>query len=142
MKKELYWISSFCVCDFVEESKLCKRIYRRAEKFGSIGEPTSLYYFLLFLDKFYIYQIVYGWNACLLSQHFLQNYLCKCCLYLRFEWKIKESINISPSKSSRFYGRVCLVICFYSSVELLIVSVFTSYYWWVNKICNFLRLLD
>ena len=68
-----------------------------------------------------------------LSATFLHNYLCKCCLHLSVEWKIKESINFSPSKSSMFYDRVvdtslpkCLVICFYNSVKLLIVSVFIS----------------
>ena len=69
----------------------------------------------------YINQIVYGWMHVYLAIHFLHYYLCKCCLHLWFEWNIKEFINFSPSKSSRFYDRVfdtslpkCLDICFYS----------------------------
>ena len=91
------WSSSFCVCDLVEEPKLCKRISELTSLDRQVCNTFVISAYL------YIYEIVYGWMHVYLAAHYFQIYLCKCCLHLPVKWKIKEPINFSPRESSKFY---------------------------------------
>ena len=96
-----------------------------------LSESPQVCITFCYFSTSYIYQIVYGWNACLLSCHLLRNYLCKCCLHLQFEWKIKDSIKFSPSKSSGFYDRVL-------DTSLLNVWLYVFIILWNCWFCRFL----
>ena len=133
--------------DSFKELKLSKRIYQWANKFGSVREPTSLYY-LCYFHISYIYEIVYGWMHVYLAAHFLQIYLCKCCLQLQLsertrihkfltQWKFQVLRKVVDTSLPKYLG-----ICFYKFSRIVNVSIFTSSYSQVKSICNFLSLLD